>query len=146
MNILMEIKLFLKYFLNKEELYKKNLFYYTLNQSDEQLKSKANVFSGILEEQGVKSEIVKSDGQFGGGSLPGKKINSYAVKLKIDRESARKRAGSAEKLYLELLQQEVPVLGILRKGDVYFDMLTLADQELDYTAEVVAKVFKKLLK
>jgi L-seryl-tRNA(Ser) seleniumtransferase len=136
----------LKYFLNEEELYKKNLFYATLNQSPEQLKEKALAFNKILKEHGVESEISESSGQFGGGSLPGQKIASYMVRLIIEGDSARKRSAFAEKLYLKLLKQEIPVLGILRKGDICFDMLTLPEHELEFAAEVVSKVFNILAK
>jgi L-seryl-tRNA(Ser) seleniumtransferase len=136
----------LKYFLNEEELYKKNLFYATLNQSPEQLKEKALAFNKILKAHGVESEISESSGQFGGGSLPGQKIASYMVRLIIEGDSARKRSAFAEKLYLKLLKQEIPVLGILRKGDICFDMLALPEHELEFAAEVVSKVFNILAK
>lgn len=136
----------LKYFLDEEKLYRKNLFYKTLKQTPEQLEEKARKFSRVLKAHDISPEIVHSEGQFGGGSLPGQKITSYAVKPGIDGRSARKRSELAEKIYMELLQQRVPVLGILRKGELLFDMLTLRESELEYTAEVVAGVYHKILK
>ncbi len=136
----------LKYFLDEEKLYRKNLFYKTLKQTSEQLEEKARKFSRVLKAHDISPEIVHSEGQFGGGSLPGQKITSYAVKPGIDGRSARKRSEFAEKIYMELLQQRVPVLGILRKGELLFDMLTLRESELEYTAEVVAGVYHKILK
>ena len=136
----------LKYFLKEEDLYKKNLFYHTLKQPVEKLEEKGNAFVEVLKGQGVNAEVVESSGQFGGGALPGKKIVSRSVKLNIEGNSARKRSELAEKIYMDLLQQKVPVLGILRKGELLFDMLTLKESELEYTVEVVAGVYHKILK
>lgn len=134
------------YFLNDKDLYERNLFYRTINQSHEELEKKASQFQRLLENRGVNSEMLESSGQFGGGSMPGKEMASYAVKLKIARDTARKRSEIAEKIYLELLLQKIPVLGILRKGDICFDVLTLWEDEMDYTADTIAKVFNELTK
>ena len=37
-----------------------------------------------------------------------------------------------------------PVVAILRKGDVYFDVLTLSDSQINLLAEIVGEVCSKI--
>ncbi len=131
-------------FLDEKVLSKKNLFYKTLKQSPAELQLKANQFSSLLSKFDIDSEVIKNKGQYGGGALPGKEIDSFAIKLIFKMDTARQRSELAEKLYKELLQQEIPILGILRKGNIYFDMLCIAEEELELVTESIANVYKPL--
>ena len=42
-----------------------------------------------------------------------------------------------EKLYFALMQQPKPVIAILKKGELYFDVLTLQDKDIDLLATIV---------
>jgi len=74
------------------------------------------------------SEIVENTGFCGGGTLPELEIKSYAVKLNnVD----------AEKTFYGLLKLDQPILGILRKGELLFDVLTVDKKNLEYIVEKI---------
>lgn len=134
-----------RYFLDESVLNQKNLFYKTLNQSPEELEIKAKQLSSILNKCNIDSEVLKNKGQYGGGALPGKEIDSYAVKLNIPTNTARQRSESSEKIYKELLKQEIPLLGYLKKGELYFDILCVTEQEIELVSNIISDVYKQLV-
>ncbi|MCB2208362.1 MAG: L-seryl-tRNA(Sec) selenium transferase [Bacteroidetes bacterium] len=133
-----------RYFLDESVLYQKNLFYKMLNQSPQELENKANRCKALLAKCKIDAEVIQNKGQFGGGALPGKEIDSFAVQLNLKKDTARQRSELAKMIYKELLQQKIPVLGILRKGNIYFDMLCITDGEMELVTESIAQVHKKL--
>ena len=130
------------YFLDEKILNKKNLFYNTINQQPIEIENKAKKLQQYLSKYDIESEVVASKGQFGGGALPGSEIDSFAVKIKIIKDTSRQKSIFAENLYKNLLQQNKPLLGILRKGNIYFDVLTLQERELEFVAELISDVYK----
>lgn len=131
-------------YLDDQTLTKKNLLFKMMSQTPEELLIKAESLKTALEKHGIQSSIVKSMGQCGGGALPGKEIESMAVKIKLAEPSGKKKSAIAEKLYYSLMRHRHPVVGILRKGDVYFDVLTLADAQINLLAETVNDVYIKI--
>jgi len=132
------------YFLDEKLLNKKNLFYKMINQPLFEIEKKAKTLQEFLSKYKIDSEVVESKGQFGGGALPGSEINSFAVKLKVKKNTSRQRSEFAESLYKGLLQQSIPVLAILRKGDIYFDVLTMPEQELELALKSISNVYKQI--
>jgi len=132
------------YFLDEKILNKKNLFYNTINQQQIEIENKAILLQKHLKRYGIDSEVVTSKGQFGGGALPGSEIISFAVKLIIIKDTSKKRSVFAENLYKKLLLQSIPVLGVLRKGNIYFDVLTIQNKELELTAKLISDVYKQI--
>ncbi len=126
-------------YLNEEKLFKNNIFFKTLRQSDEVLKAKAEKLQSMLKENNIDCSIVDSIGQFGGGTLPDKELKSYAVKLIID-ENNQKRSKIAERIYHQLLEQKVPVLSILKSANIYFDILTVDENEMQIISSELAKI------
>ena len=53
-------------------------------------------------------------------------MESYAVKIL----SAQPDKKFAEKLFKSLLKHEKPVLGILREGEILFDVFTIREEEI----------------
>jgi L-seryl-tRNA(Ser) seleniumtransferase len=133
-----------RYFLDEPVLYQKNQFYKILNQSPQTLEQKAKKMKTLLAKFKVGAEVINSKGQYGGGALPGKEINSFSVKLSLEKDTARQRSEWAARLYKELLQQEIPVLGFLRKGNLYFNVLCIPDKEIKQVSETIARVYKQL--
>ncbi len=134
------------YFLDESILNKKNLFYSTIKQSLPEIENKAKLLQQYLDKHNVDTDIVKSKGQYGGGALPGSEIDSFAIKIKILTDTSRQRSLFAESLYKNLLKQNLPVLGILKKGNIYFDVLTLQEQELELTSQLISDVYKQITK
>ena len=133
-------------FLDKKKLLEKNLFYKTVNQKAEEIEKKAISLQKYLKKSKIVSEVVKSKGRFGGGAMPKKEIDSYSVKIELNKESTRKRSETAEKIYKTLLQQDLPVLGVLRGGNIFIDVLCIQETEIELTAKQISVAYKQIAK
>jgi L-seryl-tRNA(Ser) seleniumtransferase len=131
-------------YLNEEILFTKNRVFEMLNRSKEELMNRAEILKNRLGDFEIISEIVENSAKSGGGSLPGKEIDSYAIKLTGPSGSNKLRSAFAEKMHYGLLAQKTPVLSILRKGNLYFDVLTLADKEIEKTAQIIHEVYRRI--
>lgn len=127
------------YYLNENDLTKKNFIFKVFKRKPEEIKVVAQKFSNILKLKNINSEVVSSIGQTGGGTVPEGEIPSFSVKLLADGNS-KERSDFAENIYNSLLHHQKPVLPILKKGFIYFDMLTIFDDDLDVLTEVVPEV------
>ncbi len=126
-----------RYYLRDEELMQKNIIFRSLGKPKETIRQAAETLSSLLHQHGLRAEIIPSQGQCGGGALPDKGIESYAVILRHGK-SNKINAAYAEKLYLQLLAKEPPVLGILKQGNLLFDMLTIEPEDIPMIADLIA--------
>ncbi len=124
------------YYLDENILNKKNFIFKTFNRKPQEIKNIAQKFSNNLKVLNIESEVVSSIGQTGGGTVPDGEIPSFSVKLLITGNS-KERSDFAEKMHYSLLQNENPVLAILKKGYIYFDMLTIFENDLDDLTKTV---------
>lgn len=131
----------LSYYLDDKELVKKNMLFSMMTTKPEELKSKAEKLHKILSDYQIPSIVVESKGQCGGGALPGKEIDSFAIRIDRPFESNKQKSVFSEKLYAGLMTHESPVVAILRKGDVYFDMLTVPEEQFAKLATTVKDVY-----
>lgn len=127
----------LKYHLREEELLKNSPVYLMLNRKKEDLYLFAKNLSNDLQNFGIKSEIVQSKAQCGGGSLPELEIDSYAVKVLPDQPGKK----FADQLFRALLRYDKPILGVQREGEILFDVLTLLNEDLKIIAMAVRNFF-----
>ena len=134
------------YYLNNQELKSKNLLFSTLTQNTKELENKALYLQQKLLALGIQTEIQNSKGQFGGGALPGEEIESKALCLAFITGSNKQRSTMAEQMHQELLQHSKPLLSILKKGKIYFDMLTLVEEDTDIITEIIGETHTKLIK
>ncbi|MFH1618015.1 MAG: L-seryl-tRNA(Sec) selenium transferase [Candidatus Margulisiibacteriota bacterium] len=99
-----------------------------LNRKPDDIKKLAEKLKSLLFEQKIDCEVVENKGHCGGGTLPDLEIASYAVRLSgVD----------AEKLFYKLLRLDRPILGILRKGEILFDLLTVEEKDLQYMGSAI---------
>ena len=133
------------HYLKNNTLYEKNPVYKMLKKTPEELKINALKLQEELKTFQIKSSVISSKGQSGGGSLPGKEIESYAVKIEKEHKTNKEKSEFAEKMYTGLLKLETPVLGILRKGNVLFDVLTIPDDDIPKVARFINEVYKTLM-
>ncbi|MCD4665374.1 MAG: L-seryl-tRNA(Sec) selenium transferase [Bacteroidales bacterium] len=131
-------------YLSKPELFSKNYIYRILNKEPSSIKHTATKLQKEISKFHKQTRVVESKGQFGGGSLPGKEINSYAVWLEKENVSNKQKSEFAEKMYYGLLKQQQPVLGILKKGNIYFDMLAIQDEDIKKIAGIIKDVYKNI--
>ncbi len=105
-----------------------------LARSEEFLFQLAKNLQKRFDEYDISSEIVSNKAKCGGGTLPHLEIKSYAVKLKPNKKI------KASVIYHKLLEQDIPVLSILRKGELFFDVLVLDENDFDIIATNLKKV------
>lgn len=127
----------MRFYLKDEELLTKVPIFEMLNRKKNDLQKLAEKLVFELEKLNIKSEIIESKAQCGGGTLPQLKIDSLAVK--IIHEGNRNHA---KKFHQRLLELEKPILGILREGDLLFDVLSIKEKEIQYIAESMDLVIK----
>ena len=112
-----------------------------LERTEEELRKNAEILLNELMNAGLRAKIVKSNGQCGGGALPTQQLKSYAVALVSERRSRKDRALFAEKMFHKLLELDYPVIGILRKGEILFDVLTLSEADFPIVVSAISEVF-----
>jgi L-seryl-tRNA(Ser) seleniumtransferase len=127
----------LTHYLDDNTLLKNNIFFGMLHQSPEEIKGKAKRLNLILSQQGIPTNIEESEGYCGGGALPGESLPSFSVKLTGNQKTRRERVAFAEKMHLALMKYPTPVIGVLKKGELHFDLLTVTPDELSIMAEAI---------
>ena len=127
----------LKFYLSEEDLFSKSPVFRMLNRPKDELIKIAEKLSDELRSSQIKNEIIESKAQCGGGAFPQLELDSYAVKIiqEIDEKNF------ADKLFKALLRNEKPVLGILREGELLFDVFTIQEEDI---ATIVESVKSKL--
>lgn len=128
----------LKYYLKEEELVKKSPVFMMMNRSKNDLLLFAKKLSDLLKSHDLNSKVIESKAQCGGGALPEHEFESFAVKLLFDK----KDKDFADRVFKSLLRYEQPVLGILREGEILFDVFTLQEDELTSIADAVKSCLK----
>jgi L-seryl-tRNA(Ser) seleniumtransferase len=109
-----------------------------LEKSLEVLKADAEKLAKLLTKGKISCEVLESQGQVGGGTLPHLKLPSFAVALKA-QGSAKEKKHFAEKLHRKLMTAPSPVIGILREGELLFDVLTLFEgQNKQITESIIS--------
>jgi len=115
-----------------------------MNADEASLEKKGGKFQQYFTKLNIKTEIVKSEGQAGGGSLPEQRIPSFAVKIEIPAKSRKNKGEMAAKIFNQLLKKPYPVLGVLRKGDLIFDVLTIPEEDFEKTAGLISEIYKEV--
>jgi L-seryl-tRNA(Ser) seleniumtransferase len=127
----------LTHYLDDHSLLKNNMFFGMVHQSSEVIENKAKQLSVMLSETGIQTKIEESEGFCGGGALPGESLPSFSIKLIGNQKTRREKVAFAEKMHLALMKHQTPVVGVLKKGELHFDLLTVAPDELGMLAEAI---------
>lgn len=126
------------YYLREEELISKNMIYKALERDKKEILSIAEKLRSYLKDHNIESEVTPSPGQCGGGSLPDTAIDSFSVVIKHGKTN-RESSDYAEKMFKTLLQQTVPILGILKQGNLVFNMLTVDEKDIEIIGREIVK-------
>jgi len=132
-------------YLDEEKLINLSPIFQMMVAKPEALHKKAEALQNLLAKGGIKSTIIESKGQAGGGSLPGKFIESYAVQIEFENVPRNRRVENAEKLFDKLLKIDKPLLGVLRQGKLIFDVLTIPENRLSDTADKIKQLYKEVI-
>ncbi len=112
-----------------------------MQQTQEELKLSAENLQKELTKKNIPCNIIKSSGQYGGGSIPHMKLNSFAIQINFNDDTKAKRVAMAEKMFKQLLKEQPPILGILRQGEFLLDVLTIQKEDHKTITNYIEKHF-----
>ncbi len=127
-------------YLDDEKLLSENPVFFALSRRPEDILGSAGRMRALLQSRGVASTVVAVEGRCGGGTLPEVRLPSHAVKLEAAGKTAAERSGFSERAFRRLLRLPRPVLGILREGEVLFDLRTIDENDMEYVADAIKGV------
>ncbi len=105
--------------------------------TEKDIRLRAEKLVELLKERGFNANLEKSTAQSGGGSLTDLMIDSYCAALDF---RGRENKKTAEKIYFGLMREKIPIVSVLRKGNLVFDAMTIDQRDLCYIADSVLKV------
>ncbi len=131
-------------YMNTEDLIKNNNLFKLIERPKTELTELATKLKTELSTHGINSKIIDSNGQCGGGTLPGLSVKSYAVEIISEEKSNKANKTFYEKTFYNLLKTDRPILGVLREGKLIFDVLTIFDKDIKYIAASIKKAMPKM--
>lgn len=110
--------------------------YNFISRTAEELTRLAGRLQDDLLQYRVESLLIDQDGRFGGGTMPAARIPSKAVQINF------KASGFAHKelpefAYLNCMQASPAVAGLLVKGQLSFNLLTIFEEDIPLLAKAV---------
>ncbi len=120
-------------------LFKDNMIFNMLRKSPDEIKQHANKIKSEFEKKAIAVRIEKSKARYGGGTLPDKEIDSFSIVIDKNFKNSTEQSKFSERLHRELMQEETAVVSVLRSGTVYFDVLTIFEDEIPDFINTVAK-------
>ncbi len=104
------------------------------------LKEKAEYLHSLLVKQpGVQAEVLETEGQIGGGTMPGVNLASYAVGISVEQVSADRLEGLLRK-------NTVPIIARIWKDRVLLDVRTMSEEDLLMAADFFNRMTKTVFK
>lgn len=128
-------------YLNDAALIENNPLFALLERPVEMRRALAEKLCSFCQEHAIPVEVVVSSGQCGGGTLADFKLASFAVALVSPDGSKREMAAGAEKVFKQLLDGPLPILGVLREGRLMFDVTALFEEQLEPLAAALVAAF-----
>jgi L-seryl-tRNA(Ser) seleniumtransferase len=119
-----------RHYLSDEALVRNNPLFSMLSTDSAVIRQRAVRLKRTLAGHGIFATVVDSSGQCGGGTLPDVTIKSFALRLNCTK-------AEAERIHSALREQPMAVVGVLREGGLYFDVLTVTPGEIGQLAESV---------
>lgn len=105
----------------------------------ERLREKAEHLHSLLVKQpGVQAEVLETEGQIGGGTMPGVNLASYAVGISVERVSA-------DMLESMLRNNSVPIIARIWKNKVLLDVRTMSEDDLLEAADFFNRLTKTVI-
>ena len=126
----------IKCYLKDVDLLSKIPIFEMLSRDEKELTRLARQLSEALIKNKVENEIVASTAFAGGGTLPHLVIESLAVKLISNDKKF------AKTIFDKLLELGRPILGILREGNLLFDVQSIFEKDIEYIADEITKAVK----
>ena len=106
-----------------------------LGAKPHQLREKAGVLCAMLEEQGVSAQVVSTQDQVGGGSVPTQLLDAWAVAIDPGRLTV-------DQLEEKLRLRPLPIIGRITHEQYILDVRTLMERDFPYIARTAGEVVK----
>ena len=110
-----------------------------ISKNKQKLLESALYIQNELNNSSIKSEVVESKAYYGGGTVPNLYIESYSLQI-IPFNNEK---NFAENIYRKLLTLDIPIVGILREGKIYLDVLTLFEKDVAIIIDSLKKIILK---
>jgi L-seryl-tRNA(Ser) seleniumtransferase len=128
-------------YLSDEFLAADNPTFAMLSRSADDVRRCADLLAAGLAKQGIACYVTASSGQCGGGTLPDLSLPSSAVVIDMPAGKGRqgaKQVDAGRTLFRKLCSCERPVIGVLREGNILFDMLTVDEKDIAFLVDTIA--------
>ena len=106
-----------------------------LGAKPHQLREKAGVLCAMLEEQGVSAQVVSTQDQVGGGSVPTQLLDAWAVAIDPGRLTV-------DQLEEKLRLRPLPIIGRITHEQYILDVRTLMERDFPHIARTAGEVVK----
>lgn len=106
-----------------------------LGAKSHQLREKAGVLCAMLQEQGVKAQVVPTQDQVGGGSVPTQLLDAWAVAIDPGQMTL-------DQLEEKLRLRPLPIIGRITHEQYILDVRTLMERDFAYIAQTAGEVVK----
>lgn len=106
-----------------------------LGAEPHQLREKAGVLCAMLQEQGVGAQVVPTQDQVGGGSVPTQLLDAWAVAIDPGRLTV-------DQLEEKLRLRALPIIGRITHEQYILDVRTLMERDFPYIAQAAGEVVK----
>lgn len=126
-----------RHYLSAERLRAENPTVAMLERTPEEIQRLGEALAAECRHVGIRVQLVDSDGQSGGGTLPTVRIPGVAVQVLADDA-----CGGMTEVARALLRLPRPILCVLREGQMLFDVRTLQESDFAYIAGATASAMR----
>ncbi len=127
-----------RHYLTDDSLIEHNPLFSMLEQPLAKVESRAEKLRDMFLSKKIQSDIVESNAQVGGGTLPDLHLPSRAVMLRAPDGTVKQKEHFAENVFHRLLGHSPAVVPVLREGKLVLDCFTLGDSQLDIVVQAVS--------
>lgn len=97
------------------------------------VKKRAEQLSEILSKNNISHEIIKTEADIGGGSMPEETVKSFGIKFNLSM--------SPDKIAKKFRQADTSVIGRIEKNSFILDMKAVNDEDIKIIGETAEKLF-----
>lgn len=130
----------ISWYMSDEKLIENVPIFSMLNRDSDKLKHMAESLKSALKSVNIESDIIPSEAQVGGGTLPDLYLKSYAVKIHSDSIGNH----TAENIFKKLMLLDRPVVSILREGNLMFDVQSIFEWQIESLAQSISQVVNSM--
>lgn len=109
-----------------------------LARDEAELMRLAGLMQQAFDAQGIITTVISSEGRFGGGTMPEAVIASKAIQLNF-KASGLPQKEAAEFVHFQCMLEKPALVGLLIKGNLSFNILTIFEDEIPALVNTVAR-------